>query len=142
MRLFPRHLSGIQKHCKRSRGRPATTFIDQLEPESGLSRQDLASIMANRWEWDSIIKSGGCARNRQIDSHKVVLGPTKYVFLFQGVWFWVLLTKTSQLRTLPKWIFQNRQLVYHSELQKKLALVQLPQVNPCLKNNQRVPRQR
>ena len=32
-------------HGKRSRGHPATTFID-----TGLSRQDLASVIANRRE--------------------------------------------------------------------------------------------
>ena len=30
------------KHGRRSRGRPVTTFIDQLESDSGLSRQDLS----------------------------------------------------------------------------------------------------
>ena len=37
-------------HGRRSVGHPATTFIDQLESETGLSRQDLASVMANRRE--------------------------------------------------------------------------------------------
>ena len=45
------------KHGRRSRGRPATTFMDQLESGTGLSRQDLASVMANRGEWDRLIKS-------------------------------------------------------------------------------------
>ena len=44
------------KHGRRSRGRPATTFIDQLESDTGLSRQDLAPVMANRREWDRLIK--------------------------------------------------------------------------------------
>ena len=35
------------KHGRRSRGRPATTFIDQLESDSDLSKQDLASVMVN-----------------------------------------------------------------------------------------------
>ena len=38
------------KHGRRSRGRPATTFIDQLESDSDLSKQDLASVMVNRRE--------------------------------------------------------------------------------------------
>ena len=37
-------------HGKRSRGHPATTFIDQIESDTSLSRQDLASVMANRRE--------------------------------------------------------------------------------------------
>ena len=45
------------KHGRRSRGRTATTFIDQLESGTGLSRQDLAPVMANRREWDRLIKS-------------------------------------------------------------------------------------
>ena len=45
------------KHGRRSRGRPATTFIDQLESGTCLSRQDLAPVMANRQEWDRLIKS-------------------------------------------------------------------------------------
>ena len=39
------------KHGRHSRERPATTFIDQLESDIGLSRQDLPSVMANRREW-------------------------------------------------------------------------------------------
>ena len=38
-------------------GRPATTFIDQLENDTGLSRQDLASVMTNIREWDGLRKS-------------------------------------------------------------------------------------
>ena len=45
------------KHGRRSRGRTATTFINQLESGTGLSRQDLAPVMANRREWDRLIKS-------------------------------------------------------------------------------------
>ena len=45
------------KHGRRSRVRPATTVIDQLESGTGLSRQDLAPVMANRREWDRLIKS-------------------------------------------------------------------------------------
>ena len=45
------------KHGRRSRGRPATTVIDQLESGTGLSRQDLAPVMANRREWERLIKS-------------------------------------------------------------------------------------
>jgi len=45
------------KHGRRSRGRPATTFTDQLESGIGLSRLDLAPVMANRREWDRLIKS-------------------------------------------------------------------------------------
>ena len=45
------------KRGSRSRERPATIFIDQLESDTGLSRQDLTSVMANRREWDRLIKS-------------------------------------------------------------------------------------
>ena len=46
-----------------SRGHPATTFIDQLERhDSGLSRQDLASVMANRREWDIYKISAGAPK--------------------------------------------------------------------------------
>ena len=40
-----------------SRERPATIFIDQLESDTGLLRQDLASVMANRREWGRLKKS-------------------------------------------------------------------------------------
>ena len=60
MRLFPDYFfnqfNWEPKHGKRSGGRQATTFIDQLESDTGLSRQDLASVMANRREWDRLIK--------------------------------------------------------------------------------------
>ena len=53
------------KHGRRSRGCQATTFIDQLERrDSGLSRQDLAPIMANRQKWDRPIKSVRVHQNR------------------------------------------------------------------------------
>ena len=52
MRLFPNYFFG-----SRSRERPATILIDQLESDTGLSRQDLASVMANRREWDRLINS-------------------------------------------------------------------------------------
>ena len=52
MRLFPNYFFG-----SRSRERPATILIDQLERDTGLSRQDLASVMANRREWDRLINS-------------------------------------------------------------------------------------
>jgi len=45
------------KRGSRSRERPATIFIDQLESDTGLSRQDLAPVMAKRREWDRLIKS-------------------------------------------------------------------------------------
>ena len=37
-------------HGRRSRGHPASTFIDQPVSDTGLSRQDLASVIANRRE--------------------------------------------------------------------------------------------
>ena len=52
------------KHGRRSRGRPATTFTDQLESDRGLSRQDLASVVANRGKWDRFIKSVWVRQNR------------------------------------------------------------------------------
>ena len=52
MRLFPNYF-----FSSRPRERLATIFIDQLESDTGLSRQDLASVMANRREWDRLINS-------------------------------------------------------------------------------------
>ena len=52
MRLFPNYFFG-----SRSRECPATILIDQLESDTGLSRQDLASVTANRREWDRLINS-------------------------------------------------------------------------------------
>ena len=42
----------LKLYGRRSRGRPATTFIDQLENDTGLSGHDLASVMANKLEWN------------------------------------------------------------------------------------------
>ena len=40
------------------RGRPATTFVDQMEEDTGISRQELPALMAGRGEWDKLrIKS-------------------------------------------------------------------------------------
>ena len=45
------------KHGRRSRGRPATTFVDQLEEDTGFARQELPAVMAERVEGDKLIKS-------------------------------------------------------------------------------------
>ena len=39
------------KHGARKRGRPATTYVDQLRNDTGLSIAELKSIMGNRKEW-------------------------------------------------------------------------------------------
>ena len=39
------------KHGARKRGRPATTYVDQLRNDTGLSITELKSIMGNRKEW-------------------------------------------------------------------------------------------
>ena len=36
------------QHGKRSRGRPAATFVDTLERDSGINRRDLPAIMERR----------------------------------------------------------------------------------------------
>lgn len=46
------------KHGRRSRVRPATTFLDQLERDSGLSRQELPVIMSEKGEREQVIKIG------------------------------------------------------------------------------------
>ena len=38
------------KHGARKRGRPATTYVDQLRNDTGLSIAELKSIMGNRKE--------------------------------------------------------------------------------------------
>ena len=43
-------------HSRCSRGHPATAFVDQLEEDTGLFRQDLPAIMADKGEWDKLIK--------------------------------------------------------------------------------------
>ena len=45
------------KHDRCSRGRPATTFIDQLDEDTSLFRLELPAVMADRGEWDKLIKS-------------------------------------------------------------------------------------
>ena len=43
------------KHGARKRGRPATTYVDQLRNDTGLSIAELQSIMGNRKEWMKLI---------------------------------------------------------------------------------------
>ena len=43
------------KHNTRKRGRPATTYVDQLRNDTGLSIAELKSIMGNRKEWMKLI---------------------------------------------------------------------------------------
>ena len=43
------------KRGARKRGRPATTYIDQLRNDTGLSIAELKSIMGNRKEWMKLV---------------------------------------------------------------------------------------
>ena len=43
------------KHGARKRGRPATTYVDQLRNDTGLSIVELKSIMGNRKEWIKLV---------------------------------------------------------------------------------------
>ena len=43
------------KHGARKRGRPATTYVDQLRNDTGLSIAELKSIMENRKEWMKLV---------------------------------------------------------------------------------------
>ena len=42
-------------HNTRKRGRPATTYVDQLRNDTGLSIAELKSIMGNRKEWMKLV---------------------------------------------------------------------------------------
>lgn len=44
------------KQGKRSRGRPAITYIDQLESDTGLYRNELPQVMQDREQWKEIVK--------------------------------------------------------------------------------------
>ena len=60
MRLFPNYFFGNQSKADvlRGGGYPATTFLDQLESDTSLTRQDLdLHVMTNRWKWNRLIKS-------------------------------------------------------------------------------------
>ena len=46
------------KHGRRSRGRPAATLVDQLEEDTGLFKQDLLAIMADRGKGANSISAG------------------------------------------------------------------------------------
>ena len=43
------------KHGARKRGRPALTYVDQLQNDTGLSIAELKSIMRNRKEWVKLV---------------------------------------------------------------------------------------
>ena len=43
------------KHGARKRGRPATTYVDQLRNDTGLSIAELKSIMGNQKEWMKLV---------------------------------------------------------------------------------------
>ena len=43
------------KHNTRKRGRPATTYVDQLRNDTGLSIAELKSIMGNQKEWMKLV---------------------------------------------------------------------------------------
>ena len=54
------------KHDRRSRDRPATAFLDQIEScNTGHIRQEPPSVMANRREWDRSDLSYRCKCARQ-----------------------------------------------------------------------------
>ena len=40
-----------RKHGESKRGRPATTYVNQLRNDTGLSIAELKSVMGNRKEW-------------------------------------------------------------------------------------------
>ena len=42
-------------HNTRKRGRPATTYVDQLRNDTGLSIAELKSIMGNQKEWMKLV---------------------------------------------------------------------------------------
>ena len=74
------------KQGRSSRGHPATTLIDQLERhDSSLLRQDLASVMANRWQWDRFIKSVQVRRNRKVDRTLTYTFWGKNIFVFSSL---------------------------------------------------------
>ena len=43
------------KHGARKRARPATTYVEQLRNDTGLSIAELKSIMGNRKEWMKVV---------------------------------------------------------------------------------------
>ena len=43
------------QHGKRSRGRPATTYVDTLVQDTGINREDLPTIMENKELWKNIV---------------------------------------------------------------------------------------
>ena len=43
------------KHGARKRGRPALTYVDQLQNDTGLSIAELKNIMENRKEWMKLV---------------------------------------------------------------------------------------
>ena len=53
------------KHGARKRGRPATTYVDQLRNDTGLSIAELKSIMENRNEWMKLV-NGVRIRSKQV----------------------------------------------------------------------------
>ena len=59
MFLFGNAYSGLLKpsseHGATKRGRPATTYIDQLRNDTGLSIAELKSIMGNQKEWMELV---------------------------------------------------------------------------------------
>ena len=57
------------KHGARKRGRPALTYEDQLQNDTGLSIAELKNIMENRKEWMKLV-NGVRVRNKQAASKK------------------------------------------------------------------------
>ena len=53
--LISKVLMWEPKHGKRKRGRPSTTYLDQLRNDTGLSTEDLKRIMGNREEWRKLV---------------------------------------------------------------------------------------
>ena len=44
-----------QSHGKRSRGRPPTTYIDQLTDDTGMEREELGTAMGDRNVWKEVV---------------------------------------------------------------------------------------
>ena len=53
--LINKVLTWGPKHGKRKRGRPVTTYLDQLRKDTGLSVEDLQKIMDDRDEWRKLV---------------------------------------------------------------------------------------
>ena len=46
----------VPQHGKRSRGRPTTSYVDQISSDANLSREELGRAMEDRDRWQEIVK--------------------------------------------------------------------------------------